>query len=286
MTLRFTVLASGSRGNASLIQTDGFGILLDAGLSPKELSNRLAAVGHSLASVHAMLLTHTHSDHWNDGVFGWLLRKGLPLFCHPTHYAVLTRYARNFPRLLQAGLVRTYLGGEDLVLAPGLRCRPLPVRHDGGETFGFRLEGPFDLFGQASAIGYLSDLGTWDETLVDSLANVDLLALEFNHDFELEKSSNRPGFLIARVLGEEGHLSNEQAADMLRAVLKRSQPGRLQHVVQLHLSEDCNRPALARQAARAVLTELSYSVRIHTAQQHKPGRVLQLNPVWDHRQSS
>ena len=73
-SVRFAVLASGSQGNASLIQADGFGVLLDAGLGPRMLDDRLRASGHSWDCVHAMLLTHTHTDHWNDRTFAWLVR--------------------------------------------------------------------------------------------------------------------------------------------------------------------------------------------------------------------
>jgi hypothetical protein len=152
------------------------------------------------------------------------------------------------------------------------------VRHDGGETFGFRLDGPPDLFGRAAGIGYAADLGTWDEALVDAFTDVDLLAIEFNHDVALEERSNRPAHLIARVLGEEGHLSNDQAAELLRAILARSSPGRLQHLVQLHLSRDCNRPALARRVAQNLLREHDFAVRVHTAEQHTPGKMLRLEP--------
>jgi phosphoribosyl 1,2-cyclic phosphodiesterase len=279
MALRFTMLASGSRGNASLIQADGFGVLLDAGLGPRQLGDRLRAAGHSWAAVGAMLLTHTHSDHWNDRTFAWLHRRRIPLYCHAAHHGVLQRYSPAFPPLVEEGLVRPFHAGEDLHLAPGLRCRPLPVRHDGGATFGFRLEGVPDLFGHAPAIGYLADLGTWDDELVSQLANVDLLAVEFNHDVGLERASQRSAALIARVLGDEGHLSNDQAAALVRNVLQRSTPGRLRYLIQLHLSQDCNRPTLARQAARAVLDALSQSTRLHTARQDSPGPQLDLDPA-------
>lgn len=278
MTLRYTVLASGSRGNASLVQTDSFALLLDAGLPAKDLTNRLREAGHAPSCVQAMLLTHTHSDHWNDSILGWLRRRELPLYCHPSHHAVISRYSRHFEKLREAGLVRHYCPGEELVLSPGLRCTPLPVRHDGGETFGFHLRGPADLFGSASAIGYAADLGTWDDSLAQALADVDLLAVEFNHDVDLERRSSRPAFLVARVLGDEGHLSNDQAARLVQAVLARSTPGRLRHLVQLHLSEDCNRPELARKAAREALATHEYLVSVHTAAQHKPGKVLRLEP--------
>src|SRR5262245_8877570 len=86
MTLRFTVLASGSAGNASLVQADGFGVLLDAGLGPKQLAERLKEAGLSWANVHAMLLSHTHSDHWNDRTLEWFAKRGLPLYCHSGHH--------------------------------------------------------------------------------------------------------------------------------------------------------------------------------------------------------
>ncbi len=276
MGLCFTTLASGSRGNATLIQTESFGVLLDAGLGPRMLGDRLRTAGYSWANVHAMLLTHTHSDHWNDRTFAWLLRRQIPLYCHSGHHGVLHRYSPAFPALASAGLVHAFAPGEEWNLAPGLRCRALPVRHDGGATFGFRLEGRPDLFGNACAIGYVTDLGTWDDELAQQLADVDLLAIEFNHDVSLEHASRRPSALIARVLGDEGHLSNDQAAALVRTVLERSTAGRLRYLVQLHLSQDCNRPALAREAAQRVLDQLSRETGLHTARQDTPGPALDL----------
>src|SRR5437868_1727405 len=137
MTIRFTVLASGSAGNASLVQVDGFGVLLDVGLGSKELEERLRGAGHSPADVHAVLLTHTHTDHWNDRSLGWLARRKLPLYCHLDHHPVLTRASPAFGRLFKAGLVRNFKEGEVLEVAANLRCLPVPVRHDSGATFGF-----------------------------------------------------------------------------------------------------------------------------------------------------
>src|SRR5262249_58433243 len=105
------------------------------------------------------------------------------------------------------------------------------------------------------------------DELADALADVDLLALEFNHDVGLERSSGRSPYLIARVLGEEGHLSNEQAANLLREVLRRSPPGRLRQLVQLHLSRECNRPHLAPETAQWGLTARPHPVVGPTARQ-------------------
>jgi phosphoribosyl 1,2-cyclic phosphodiesterase len=221
------------------------------------------------------LLTHTHTDHWNDNTLGHLLKRQLPLWCHPAHHRGLEGYSTGFARLKAAGLVRDYQSGVDFT-AGALRCRALPVRHDSGVTFGFRLSAAGDLFGQSGAVGYAADLGCWDDTLADALADVDVLALEFNHDVALECASGRSPALIARVLGDDGHLSNDQAADLLRAVLQRSRPGRPRHVVQLHLSRECNRPALAAAAARRVLEQLSRDTDVHTAAQDQVSPTLEL----------
>jgi phosphoribosyl 1,2-cyclic phosphodiesterase len=279
MALRYTMLASGSSGNASLVEADGFGVLIDVGLGPRQMASRLASVGLSWASVHAVLLTHTHSDHWKDRTFAHLRTRGIPLHCHPDHHAALRTYAPSFAPLAEANLVRPFEAGQDFALASGLMCRPVLLRHDGGATFGFRLQGARDVFGQTPALAYVADLGCWDDALADHLAEVDLLAVEFNHDVALEYASGRGEALIARVLGDEGHLSNAQAAELLRAVLERSSPGRLKHLVQLHLSRDCNRPALAREAARAVLAQLDAVAEVHTATQDAAGKTLHLNAV-------
>jgi phosphoribosyl 1,2-cyclic phosphodiesterase len=286
MGLRFTVLASGSAGNASVVHIDGFGALIDIGLGPRQLSARLGSAGLSWSAIKAVLLTHTHSDHWKDRSLAYLLRHEIPLYCHPEHHPVLDSYSPAWRALLEANLVRSFEPGVDFHLAPGLRCRPIPLRHDGGATFGFRLEGPADLFGHGAALGYVADLGSWDDDLAEQLTEVDLLAVEFNHDVDLEHASGRTPHLIARVLGDDGHLSNEQAAALLGTVLARSTEGRLKHVVQLHLSQDCNRPALARKAAHTILSALPTRVELHTASQDVPGSTLHLHPTQGKAQRS
>ncbi len=276
MSLRFTVLASGSGGNASLVEADGFGLLIDVGLGPRQLAARLTAAGSSWSAVQAVLLTHTHSDHWKDRTLAHLCRRRIPLYCHADCQADLRRFSPAFMELASAGLVRPFDAGEELVVAQGLGCRPLPLRHDSGATFGFRIEGARDLFGQAAAVGYVADLGCWDEALADALADVDLLAVEFNHDLAMELASGRSPRLIDRVLGDEGHLSNTQGAALVRAVLSRSEIGRVRHVVQLHLSRQCNRPTLAREAAKAMLDKFAFPVEVHTARQDEPGKTLLL----------
>jgi phosphoribosyl 1,2-cyclic phosphodiesterase len=269
MGLKLTVLASGSGGNATLVEAGEFGLLLDVGLGPRQLGARLADAGASWDRVHAVLLTHTHSDHWDDATLTQLWRRRTPLYCSGRHHQVLQNWSRGFTLLKTTNLVRDCEAGMELQLAPGLRCLPVPLRHDSGVTFGFRFEGAPDLFGEGSAIAYAADLGSWDASLAASLADVDLLALEFNHDVALECASRRSPALIARVISDEGHLSNDQAGELLREILRRSPPGRLAHLVQLHLSRECNRPLLAQQAARAALGERAGEVQLHTTEQDR-----------------
>ncbi len=277
MGLRFTILASGSGGNAALVETEEFGLLIDAGLGPKELGSRLSAIGRNWSCVKAVILTHTHTDHWKDRTLKHLGLRRIHFWCCAGHSKVLQTWSPSFPGLCESGLVRHYVPGEVVCLAAGLRFQAFPVRHDSGPTFAFRIEGRGDLFGPATALGYAADLGCWDETVVGSLCEVDLLAVEFNHDVSLERTSGRPAHLVARVLGDEGHLSNQQAAALLRAILDRSTPGRLRHLIQLHLSRDCNRPVLAQEAAQRVLSEIAPSVAVRTAEQDRPGETIHLN---------
>src|SRR5262249_50288709 len=156
-----SVLASGSSGNASLIEADGFGVLLDVGLGPRLLAGRLAAVGAGWASVHAVVLTHTHGDHWNDRTLLHLHRLRIPLYCHADHHLSFRQASPAFATLRAATLVHHYQPGEPLDLSGTLSCTPLPLRHDSEGTCGFRIQASPDLFGQASTLAYVADLGCW-----------------------------------------------------------------------------------------------------------------------------
>jgi hypothetical protein len=227
-----------------------------------------------------VVLTHTHSDHWKERTLAYLHRLRIPLYCHAEHRAWLGGSSGAMTALEDAGLVREYAADDILELGPGFRCRPLALRHDGGRTFGFRFHWAGE-DGQACALGYVADLGSWTPELVEALADVDLLALEFNHDVELEYASGRSARLIARVLGDHGHLSNAQAATLLREVLSVSAPGRVRQLVQLHLSRDCNRPRLALAAALTVVGDHVPALAVHTASQHEPGPVLHVGGSTD-----
>lgn len=269
-SMEFSVLASGSSGNASLVRSGETGFLIDLGLGPRLIERRLQEIGCGWSAVQAVVLSHTHGDHWKEHSLRWLAQRNIPLYCHAAHRAELEQTSPGFMALVQRDLVRLFRCGETVRLRHDVWLRAIDVSHDAGGTCGFRVETP------GAALGYATDLGTWQPAHADFLANVEILALEFNHDVRLERMSNRSPQLIARVLGDAGHLSNEQAADLLRAVLERSQPGRVQHLVQLHLSRQCNRVALARAAAHATLADVGVRLHVHTARQDRGGPSLRL----------
>jgi ribonuclease BN (tRNA processing enzyme) len=276
VAVRFTVLGSGSTGNASLLQVDDLGILIDAGLGPRQIASRLKEVGAGWHSVGAAVLTHTHADHWREPTLAKLCALEIPLYCHATHVRQLAARSVALQQLRCAGLVRTYRENACCALNDVFWFRPLPISHDGGPTFGFRMQRDQDLFHRRWSMAYLADLGMWNGSLVECLGDVDMLALEFNHDVGLQQCSGRSPYLIARVLGDQGHLSNEQAAELLTEIARQGYAARLTHLVQLHLSQQCNRPSLARLAAQQGLHTSRRAPgtpgapAIHTAGPHQP----------------
>jgi phosphoribosyl 1,2-cyclic phosphodiesterase len=268
MPVQFAALASGSGGNAALVRSGGAGLLIDLGLGPRTLAGRLASVGAGWDQVAAALLTHTHGDHVGDASLRFLARRAIPLYCHEGHHRELGRFP-GFHDLGRKGLVRCY--DDRPFLAPtGMQVEPVALSHDGGPTFGFRVEARDRRRGASSAVGYLADTGCWWDAMADAMADVDLLGVEFNHDVELQRRSGRPPHLIARNLGDRGHLSNLQGAGLLSAVLARSRAGAVRQVVLLHLSHQCNRPALALSTARAVLRDAGRRAEVHVALQDAP----------------
>jgi phosphoribosyl 1,2-cyclic phosphodiesterase len=277
MSLHFHVLASGSAGNACLLDVGGFGVLIDFGLPPRELLTRLRKARLSWNRIDAVVLTHTHTDHWRPTTLTQLARLRVPIHCHAEHTSAIDQGRRSFAALSAAGMIRFYEPGQPIDFNSRCRCLPLELAHDDPMTCGFRFEGTHR--GKAWAVGYAADLGCWHQKLAGQLADVDLLALEFNHDVPMQLSSGRHPLLIRRVLGDQGHLSNEQAADFLTAILRKSAAGRLRHLVQLHLSDDCNRADLAEAAARQALQRLGMDVTIHTTSRRRQGPSIALGPT-------
>lgn len=275
--VRFAALASGSSGNSALLDSGGPALMIDIGLTPRALTGRLENVGSSWDRVAAVLLTHTHGDHVSSGGLRWLARRQIPLYCHEGHRDHLAAWP-GFRALEAAGLVRPY-DDRPFLTPDGSRAEALPLSHDSGPTFGFRIEGRSGKKGRTIGVGYVADTGCWTPALADALTDVDLLAVEFNHDVAMQRKSGRPYYLIARNLGDKGHLSNDQGADLLADVLRRSRPEAIRQVVLLHLSRDCNLPKLALDAARGILRSADRRAVVHAARQDTPYPYLPVAPA-------
>ena len=276
MAVQFAVLASGSRGNSTLIRMGAVGHLIDLGLGPRALTLRLQSVGADWGQIASAMLTHTHGDHVNNFTLLNLAKHRIPFYCHEGHRGDLVKHV-GFQRLEAAGLVRNY--DDRPFLGPtGLRVEPIELRHDGA-TFGFRIEVKPEKGRGTASFGYMADTGCWTADMAENMAEVDLLAVEFNHDVDLQRSSGRHPALVARNLGDRGHLSNGQAADFVTAVLARSAKGALKHLVLLHLSEQCNRPDLAIRTARAAIRGTGRRVEIQAARQGSAHPIVWITPA-------
>ena len=232
MRLRVRVLASGSSGNAALVTAvDGerrHDLLIDLGLSPRRLRGLLRAEGTDIENLSAVLLTHGDSDHLHEGWSrAWPSLLAPPVAVRPTHGDLLAR----------AGLPHapTRWVAEPLDFGP-FRVSAIALPHDEEGSTGFRIEaGPH-------ALGWVTDLGRVVEGLDAFLAGVHALCVESNYDPAMQLASPRPDHLKRRIMDGHGHLSNAQALELVRRIEARHASP--EHIVLLHLSEQCNDPAL------------------------------------------
>ncbi|HLQ44082.1 MAG TPA: MBL fold metallo-hydrolase, partial [Planctomycetaceae bacterium] len=223
-----------------------------------------ATVEADWSQIRGVLLTHRHSDHWTPKSLSRCWSSRVPVYCHRDHVAAFRLGCPEFCDLEGERLFRPYVGERPIAVSSNWQCHPIRVRHDGGPTFGFRFDS------SNSAFAYVADLGCWDRGLLERLRDVELLALEFNHDPELLRNSPRPAWLIQRILGDEGHLSNAQAAALVSEVLKQSAPTRLRQLVLLHISQESNSSELASASARAALDKSGSDASVFAAEQHQP----------------
>ncbi|MFA5203763.1 MAG: MBL fold metallo-hydrolase [Lentisphaeria bacterium] len=233
-----TVLGSGSKGNALVVQAGGFNLLVDAGFSGRELRRRLEGVGLGALRLDAALVTHEHDDH----VKGLRVTAGhyrLPAYC--------SRLTAEALRSRDAAPERLHLFTPGAAFAVGpFEVEPFSIPHDAIDPVGFTLRvGPVKL-------GLATDLGHVSHLVAQHLLECDLLLVESNHDVKMVWDSGRPWNLKRRILGNHGHLSNDACSDLLRKVLH----PRTRHLVLAHASQECNRYELIEQVARQCVTSL------------------------------
>ena len=252
--MQLEVLASGSRGNSALIRSPGDQrcMLIDAGLSPRRIRHALQDRDHSHQDLTDVLITHSDGDHlhtgWAKAIGSW----NFTLHVHHTHVA----------RVKRSGIPSDRISAFDDVFTLG------------GETHVSTALAPHDVHGSVSyivrrgdaVIGWATDLGRLSDELLAffSDARPHVFAIESNYDRSMQLMSDRPEFLIDRIMGGTGHLSNDEAIDAVLHVSKHIEP---HTIVLLHRSEQCNCP----QRIRALWSERASHLadRVIVASQHE-----------------
>ncbi len=240
--VQVAVLASGSSGNCTYVGDGRAGVLIDCGISALQVLRRMDELGLGEAPIDAVLVTHEHSDHVAAArVLENRLRK---------------RLGRHVPFLMTRGTcdglregqipeaIERVEAGVAVELAH-LRLEPVPVPHDTAEPIAWLVQAG------GVRVGVITDLGRPTTLIQEALRGLDIAVLEFNHDPGMLLEGSYPWPLKQRIRGGHGHLSNDQARELLREGLGTS----LRHLVLGHLSEENNTPALALAAAAEALRD-------------------------------
>jgi len=233
--MRFRVLGSGSSGNATLVESGSVRVLLDAGLGPCELAERLESAGVDPASLALVLLSHEHQDHAR-GAASFSKKWGVRLCGSRGTYAA-------------AGLGAEDIAGYD-VLEPGgaravgpLTVRGVPVPHDAAAPLAFVVEG------DGCALAHATDFGHVSRAVAESFRECDAVLIESNYDPVMLRDGPYPWSVKERILGSRGHLSNDDVARYLYRDLGEA----CRRVVLAHISQSNNHPELVRMTAEAAL---------------------------------
>lgn len=230
--LRVRSLGSGSSGNATLIESGNRRLLVDCGLGPRVLKQRLGCAGLEPGQIGGLFITHEHGDHIGCA-HRIATEHRIPIWMSEGTWRASG--ALDYQGLLQlTGHGQTIDWGE-------LELHPFAVPHDALEPLQLRCSDG------ANALGILTDLGHVPQAVREQLSGCHTLLLECNHDRQLLAESSYPAFLKQRVGGDWGHLANEQAAELVGQLRGTA----LRQVIAAHLSLRNNRPELARAALRS-----------------------------------
>lgn len=253
--MRFASLASGSRGNALLVESGSTLAMIDCGLTLKAAEERIAALGRNPRDIAAVLVTHEHGDHVR-GVPALAKRYRMPVWM--TAGTAASGIARTLPFTRIFDCSRALVIGE-------LTIEPFPTPHDAREPCHFTAAAG------GRRLGMLSDAGHVTRHIRERFADCDALAVEFNHDLEALWAGDYTRELKARIASPHGHLNNAQAAELVETVAHDG----LQWVVALHLSEANNTPERVRGALDLALQNRP-DVIAHLATQHETNGWLEI----------
>ncbi len=244
--IRIDVLASSSKGNATLIRTNSAHILVDAGISCKRIVDALKRHQISPRELDAVFITHEHKDHCCG--LGQLSKKyDLNIYCttHTSPDLRATAPRAHFNNLQY----------EQVCEIGDCRVTAVETHHDCVAPAGFIFES------NGLRLGYLTDTGHISKKIITHFCDLDGLFLESNYDPQMLQQSKRPYSLIQRIAGAWGHLSNEQAGDFVDEIAS----PRLQHIILAHLSAECNTPELALNLMQARLAKKQLSTEVRCA---------------------
>ena len=267
--MRVTILASGSSGNLTLLETGSTRLLIDAGIGKRETLARLAAVGAEIDRIDGILITHEHADHCS-GLPQMLAMWKAPLYVtEPTMDALQRVLPETFGKRLRG--VETIHAGQQVTIGD-IDVHAFAIPHDAADPLGFT----FKADGVKMAL--VTDLGYLPELVKVHLRDADCLMLESNHDLDMLKVGPYPWVVKQRVLSRTGHLSNHAVSEYL------CDPdgfdGRARYLVLGHVSQENNHPDVARISAEEALnrrpSEVAFRGEMLVATQSSPLRPLEL----------
>lgn len=235
MPLRVTSLASGSSGNAIVIQSGRAALLVDCGLPQRAIERHLRQAGLAPSDLAGILLTHEHGDHTLSAA-PFARRHGVPLLANRATVAALNLLGEGAP-------FRELPTGAAAALGP-FEARSFPVPHDAAEPVGYTIRA------DGWCVGVALDLGSWDDAVLEGLLPADLVVLEANHDRERLRAAPYAWPVKRRIFGPRGHLDNVDAAQLLARL---GADGRKRTAWLAHLSEQANSPRIAVDVVAGVL---------------------------------
>ena len=238
MMLAVTILGSGSAGNCALVETLSCRLLVDGGLSARQICSRLEAASVQPSAIDAILVTHEHIDH-AAGLDVFCRKFQTPVYCNALTAEAIRRSGRDDCR----NEFRLFLTGTEFVVGD-ITVQTFSVPHDAADPIGFVLH-----HGRAS-LGFCTDHGFATKLVHERLRNAATVVIETNHDEKLlQEDSRRPWPVKQRIMSRHGHLSNAAAAEVLASLTGHG----LRRAILGHLSRDCNTPDLALGAVRSRL---------------------------------
>ena len=238
--MRFCSIASGSSGNCIYIGSEQAHMLVDIGISGKKMEAGLNSIDLTGRDLDGILITHEHSDHIKG--LGVIARRyGIPVYA--TEGTIDAMVKSGSLGKLPEGIFREIREDEPFAVKD-LTINPFTIPHDAAQPVGYRVE-----CGESS-VGIATDLGNYNEYIVENLQNLDALLLEANHDIRMLQVGKYPYYLKQRILGEKGHLSNENAGRLLCRLLHDN----MKAIFLGHLSRENNYEELAYETVCSEVT--------------------------------